>query len=201
MDERLRFVARLFEGEKMAPLCAEFGISRRTGYKILDPYKDCGVTAFTDRSRRPYRQANRFAGPHRGHHCPLEARVSRVGRPQDPRETAAAGHGGAAAGDQHRPRRTGSLPSGEAAAAPATRRPGRHDAHAADRTECVVVRRLQGRVHARQPGLLLPADDHRLRQPLPADLRDAVHHAGEIRLHGVRPHASGVWAARDDSHR
>jgi hypothetical protein len=28
MDERLRFVARLLEGEKMAPLCAEFGISR-----------------------------------------------------------------------------------------------------------------------------------------------------------------------------
>jgi hypothetical protein len=26
MDERLRFVARLLEGEKMAPLCAEFGI-------------------------------------------------------------------------------------------------------------------------------------------------------------------------------
>jgi hypothetical protein len=24
MDERLRFVARLLEGEKMAPLCAEF---------------------------------------------------------------------------------------------------------------------------------------------------------------------------------
>jgi helix-turn-helix protein len=36
MDERLRFVARLLEGEKMAPLCAEFGISRKTGYKIFD---------------------------------------------------------------------------------------------------------------------------------------------------------------------
>ena len=47
MDERLRFVARLLEGEKMAPLCAEFGISRKTGYKIFDRYKDCGVTAFT----------------------------------------------------------------------------------------------------------------------------------------------------------
>ena len=56
MDERLRFVARLLEGEKMAPLCAEFGISRKTGYKIFDRYKDCGVQAFTDRSRRPYRQ-------------------------------------------------------------------------------------------------------------------------------------------------
>ena len=42
MDERLRFVARLLEGEKMAPLCAEFGISRKTGYKIFDRYKDCG---------------------------------------------------------------------------------------------------------------------------------------------------------------
>src|SRR5262249_47379710 len=60
MDERLRFVARLLDGEKMAPLCAEFGISRKTGYKIYDRYKECGVTALTDRSRRPYRQANRL---------------------------------------------------------------------------------------------------------------------------------------------
>jgi putative transposase len=60
MDERLRFVARLLEGEKMAPLCAEFGISRKTGYKIYDRYKDCGVGAFNDRSRRPHRQANRL---------------------------------------------------------------------------------------------------------------------------------------------
>ena len=51
MDERLRFVARRLEGEKMAPLCAEFGISRKTGYKIFERYQDCGVAAFTDRSR------------------------------------------------------------------------------------------------------------------------------------------------------
>jgi putative transposase len=63
MDERLRFVARLLEGEKMAPLCAEFGISRKTGYKMFDRYKACGVDAFTDRSRRPYRQANRLPAP------------------------------------------------------------------------------------------------------------------------------------------
>src|SRR6266508_1961811 len=60
MDERLRFVARLLEGEKMALLCAEFGISRKTGYKIFERYKGCGVAAFTDRNRRPYRQANRL---------------------------------------------------------------------------------------------------------------------------------------------
>ena len=62
MDERLRFVARLLEGEKMAPLCAEFGISRKTGYKIFDRYKDCGVTAFTDRSRRPLSPGESTAG-------------------------------------------------------------------------------------------------------------------------------------------
>ena len=39
MDERLRFVARLLEGEKMAALCAEFGISRKTGYKIVQRYQ------------------------------------------------------------------------------------------------------------------------------------------------------------------
>ena len=60
MDEKLRFVARLLEGEKMAPLCREFGISRPTGYKIFNRYKDCGLQGLSDRSRAPYRQANRL---------------------------------------------------------------------------------------------------------------------------------------------
>src|SRR5437763_3970628 len=73
MDERLRFVARLLEGEKMAPLCAEFGISRKTGYKIFDRYKDCGVQAFSDRSHRAHRQANRLPAP-------IEATIVRLKR-------------------------------------------------------------------------------------------------------------------------
>jgi putative transposase len=60
MDERLRFVARLLDGEKMAVLCREFDISRTTGYKIFSRYKDCGIQGLTDRSRRPYRHANRL---------------------------------------------------------------------------------------------------------------------------------------------
>jgi len=60
MDERLRFIARLLEGEQMAPLCREFGISRVTGYKIFNRYKDCGLDGLNDRSRRPYRQANKL---------------------------------------------------------------------------------------------------------------------------------------------
>jgi transposase len=60
VDERMRFVARLLDGEKMAVLCREFDISRQTGYKIFGRYKDCGLEGLTDRSRRPYRQANRL---------------------------------------------------------------------------------------------------------------------------------------------
>ena len=60
VDERLRFIARLLDGEKMAGLCREFGISRKTGYKIYSRYKDCGLDGLTDRSRRPYRHANQL---------------------------------------------------------------------------------------------------------------------------------------------
>ncbi len=59
-DERLRFVARLQGGAKMAALCREFGISRKTGYKIFNRYKDTGLEGLTDRSRRPYRHANQI---------------------------------------------------------------------------------------------------------------------------------------------
>ncbi len=60
MDEKLKFVARLLDGEKMAMLCREFNISRKTGYKIWDRYKNCGLEGLTDRSRRPYRYANQL---------------------------------------------------------------------------------------------------------------------------------------------
>ena len=51
MDERLRFIARLLEGEKMAVACRHFGISRVTGYKIYNRYKECGLDVLYDRSR------------------------------------------------------------------------------------------------------------------------------------------------------
>ena len=61
MDERMRFVARLLEGEKMAVLCREFDISRKTGYKLFNRFRNSGIEGLTDRSRRPYRHANRLA--------------------------------------------------------------------------------------------------------------------------------------------
>lgn len=63
MEERLRFVARLLEGEGMSDVCREFGISRKTGYKIFNRYKQQGLEALTDRSRRPVRYANQLPEP------------------------------------------------------------------------------------------------------------------------------------------
>ena len=60
MDERLKFVARLLEGEQMASLCREFGISRKTGYKIFNRYKELGIDGLHDQSRRPLRYANQL---------------------------------------------------------------------------------------------------------------------------------------------
>ena len=60
MEERLRFVARLLDGEAMTDVCRDFGISRKTGYKIFDPYREHGLAALSDRSRRPVRFANQL---------------------------------------------------------------------------------------------------------------------------------------------
>lgn len=60
MDEKLKFIARLLEGEDMSSLCRDFGISRKTGYKIWDRYKDCGLIGLNDRDRRPFKQANQL---------------------------------------------------------------------------------------------------------------------------------------------
>jgi transposase InsO family protein len=61
MDERMRFVIRLKDGESMASLCREFDISRKTGYKILQRYEQCGVEGLSDRTRRPFRYANQLS--------------------------------------------------------------------------------------------------------------------------------------------
>lgn len=63
MDERLKFISRLLDGERMSDLCREFGISRKTGYKVWNRYQNVGVRALSDRSRRPYRYANQIPMP------------------------------------------------------------------------------------------------------------------------------------------
>ena len=80
MDERLRFVARLLDGEAMTEVCREFGVSRKTGYKIFDRYKEQGLAALSDRSRRPVRYANQLPEQIEGLIVRLKAE-----KPQDPR--------------------------------------------------------------------------------------------------------------------
>jgi putative transposase len=63
----------LARGREDGAVVAEFGISRKTGYKIFDRYKDCGVQASTDRSHRAHRQANRLPAP-------IEATIVRLKR-------------------------------------------------------------------------------------------------------------------------
>ena len=60
VEERLLFVARILDGEPLTDMCREFGISRKTGYKIFNRYKEHGVEALNDRSRRPVRYANQL---------------------------------------------------------------------------------------------------------------------------------------------
>jgi hypothetical protein len=43
VDEHPRFVAQLLDGEPMTEVCHAFGISRKTGYKIFDRYKEHGL--------------------------------------------------------------------------------------------------------------------------------------------------------------
>ena len=44
----------------MTFVCREFGISRKTGYKLFERYKQDGPVALADRSRRPVRYANQL---------------------------------------------------------------------------------------------------------------------------------------------
>lgn len=60
VDERLRFIGRLLDGDGMSELCRQFGISRKTGYKFLDRYRQMGLCGMADRSRRPKRYANQL---------------------------------------------------------------------------------------------------------------------------------------------
>ena len=171
MDERLRFVARLLDGEAMTNVCSEFGISRKTGYKIFDRYKEHGLEALTDRSRRPIRYANQLPPqieglivslkrdkPHWGARKIRELLVRRL------------------AGDVRVPARSTIHAvldrHGLVKRLGRPRQPRHRNAALGGRqAQRPVVRRLQGRVQARQRPLLLSADRHRSCLALPAAVR------------------------------
>jgi putative transposase len=60
VEERMRFVIAVREREEaFAAVCRQFGVSRRTGYKWLERYREEGAEGLLDRSRAPlhHRQA------------------------------------------------------------------------------------------------------------------------------------------------
>ncbi len=64
------FCGRLLDGEGMSDVCREFGISRKTGYKVFDRYKEHGLEALSDRWKVvpllqqgvPYREIHELTG-------------------------------------------------------------------------------------------------------------------------------------------
>ena len=55
MDERMQFITEYHSGLfTMTELAAQYGISRRVGYKWVDRYDADGVVGLLDRSRRPH---------------------------------------------------------------------------------------------------------------------------------------------------
>jgi putative transposase len=53
--ERMRFVMAVEKREEtLAAVCRRFGVSRKTGYKWLERYRDGGVEDLKDRSRTPF---------------------------------------------------------------------------------------------------------------------------------------------------
>lgn len=61
MDERMKFISRYLDGEKITDLCHEFNISRKTGYKFIKRYEDYGAGGLLDHSTRPLRLARKTA--------------------------------------------------------------------------------------------------------------------------------------------
>ena len=56
VDERMRFVMAVEQrDEAFSMVCRRFGVSRKTGYKWLERYREGGVKGLRDRSRAPLR--------------------------------------------------------------------------------------------------------------------------------------------------
>src|SRR2546421_12842959 len=54
VDEKLRFIAEyLKDQDSVADLCRAFGISRKTGYKLIERYQKFGLEGLRELSRKP----------------------------------------------------------------------------------------------------------------------------------------------------
>lgn len=59
MDQKTKFIADYLRGcFSITELCERFGVSRKTGYKLIDRYLRCGPAGLEERSRRPHQSPN-----------------------------------------------------------------------------------------------------------------------------------------------
>ena len=62
VNERMKFVVALQRGDlSMVEACRQFGISRKTGYKILGRYCEFGLDGLRDQARAPHGHPNQTA--------------------------------------------------------------------------------------------------------------------------------------------
>jgi transposase len=62
MDQRTQFIADyLRQVLSITELCELYGVSRKTGYKLIDRYLRQGPAGLEERSRRPHVSPNRTA--------------------------------------------------------------------------------------------------------------------------------------------
>ena len=72
MDQKREFVMfALSEGANVRELCRRFGISPKTGYKWVERYREEGLAALAERSRRPHSSPRRTVSA-------VEAKVLKV---------------------------------------------------------------------------------------------------------------------------
>ena len=88
----------------MTDVCREFGISRKTGYKIFDRYKEHGLEALSDRSRRPAHYANQLLHQIESLIVSLKRALGRAQAPRASRPPPCRGCAGA--GQKHHPCRS-----------------------------------------------------------------------------------------------
>lgn len=53
MDLRIELMRRLYDGERLRDLCAEYGISEKTGRKFRRRFEESGLAGLVDRTRAP----------------------------------------------------------------------------------------------------------------------------------------------------
>jgi transposase InsO family protein/transposase-like protein len=58
MEERVKFIGELLQGESMTDLCKEYGISRKTGYKFKKRFAAYGVEGLRDESNKAHYHPN-----------------------------------------------------------------------------------------------------------------------------------------------